>query len=281
MQKLLLVITLTVCLIGCKKESNKDQAYEKKANIAYGTDSKQVLDLYLPADGNTNGTKLMILIHGGAWADGDKADFDIYIAEMQHRLPDWAFANINYRLYTGTGQNKFPAQEEDVKAAVAFLINKSGDYKYSKNFILLGASAGGQLALLQGYKYANLAKPKAIISFFGPTDFTDLYNHPGMAIVPQLLTTIIGSTPTQNAALYESYSPIHFVNAQSAHTLLLQGGKDELVPVAQATRLIAKLNAAGVINEYIYYPTEGHSWTGPNLDDSFNKVETFIRQHVP
>ncbi len=46
-------------------------------------------------------------------------------------------------------------------------------------------------------------------------------------------------------------------------------------------RLIAKLNGAGVINEYIYYPTEGHAWTGPNLDDSFNKVEAFIRKHVP
>ncbi len=116
-------------------------------------------------DGNGGSTKLMILIHGGAWADGDKADFDIYITELKRRLPDYAFANINYRLYTSNGQNKFPAQEEDVKAAVTFLMNKSGDYKYSKNFILLGASAGGHLALLQGYKYANLVNPKAIISF--------------------------------------------------------------------------------------------------------------------
>lgn len=281
MQKLLLLLTLTICLVGCKKKSDETSEYGKKANIAYGTDAQQVLDLYLPANGNASSTKLMILIHGGAWADGDKADFNIYINELKRRLPDYAFANINYRLYTSTGQNKFPAQEEDVKAAVTFLLNKSEEYKYSKNFILLGASAGGQLALLQGYKYANIAKPKAIISFFGPTDFTDLYNHPGMPIVPALLATIIGATPTQNAALYDSYSPIHFVTAQSSHTLLLQGGKDELVPVAQATRLIAKLNEAGVINEYIHYPNEGHSWTGPNLDDSFNKVETFIRQHVP
>jgi acetyl esterase/lipase len=280
MQKALLLLTLTICLFACKKESDK-ATYEKKAALAYGTDPKQVMDLYLPSDANASTTKLMILIHGGAWADGDKTDFDIYITELQRRLPDYAFANINYRLYASTGQNKFPAQEEDVKAAVSFLMNKSGDLKFSKTFVLLGASAGGQLALLQGYKYAGIAKPKAIISFFGPTDFTHLYNNPGLPIVPSLLTTIIGATPAQNAALYESYSPIHFVTAQSAHTLLLQGGKDELVPVAQATRLIAKLNEAGVVNEYIYYPNEGHSWTGPNLDDSFNKVETFIRQHVP
>ncbi|WP_315821076.1 alpha/beta hydrolase [Paraflavitalea speifideaquila] len=84
------------------------------------------MDLYLPTNGNSSSTKLMILIHGGAWADGDKADFDEYITELQRRLPDYAFANINYRLYSSTGQNKFPAQEEDVKAAVGFLLNKSG-----------------------------------------------------------------------------------------------------------------------------------------------------------
>ncbi|AXY77810.1 alpha/beta hydrolase [Paraflavitalea soli] len=281
MQKLLFLLTLTIWLVGCKKKSDEGSGYDKKANIAYGTDAQQVLDLYLPGNANASSTKLMILIHGGAWADGDKADFDIYINELQRRLPDYAFANINYRLYTSTGQNKFPAQEEDVKAAVNFLLNKSADYKYSKDFILLGASAGGHLALLQGYKYANIAKPKAIISFFGPTDFTDLYHNPGMPIVPTLLATIIGATPSQNAALYDSYSPVHFVTPQSPHTLLLHGGKDELVPVRQAIQLTDKLNAAKVVYEYIYYPTEGHSWTGPNLDDSFNKVEAFIRKHVP
>ena len=98
--------------------------------------------------------------------------------------------------------------------------------------------------------------------------------------LPGLLAVVVGGTPVQNAALYESSSPISFVTSQSAHTLLLQGGKDNLVPAAQATRLIDKLNASGVYNEYVFYPDEGHNWTGPNLEDSFNKIEKFIRQHV-
>lgn len=279
MQRPLLLLTLIVCLVACKKEKDPSDPL-KKANIAYGTDPKQVLDLYLPANAHADSTKLLILIHGGSWTDGDKKDFDVYISEFQRRLPNYAFANINYRLYTN-GQNRFPAQEEDVKAAVGFLMSKSGEFKFSKQFLLLGASAGGQLALLQGYKYAGIAKPQAIISFFGPTDFTHLYNNPGIAMVPPLLATIIGATPAQNAAMYEVYSPIHFVTGESAPTLLLQGGKDELVPVAQATRLLAKLNEESVPHEYIFYPNEGHGWTGPNLDDSFNKAEAFIRKHLP
>lgn len=279
MQKLLLLLTLTIGLVACKKENEKTPAYEKKVNLAYGTDARQVMDLYLPAGG---ATKLIVLIHGGAWTNGDKADFDVYISELQRRLPEYALANINYRLYNTTnGQNKFPAQEEDVKAAVDFLKKQSGEFRSLQHFILLGASAGGHLALLQGYKHADIAKPKAIISFFGPSDFTYLYNNPGLSVVPPMLAALIGGTPDQQTALYKSYSPIHYVTAQSPPTLLLQGGKDELVPAAQSTRLVAKLNDAGVPNEYIFYPTEGHSWTGPNLDDSFNKVEAFIRKHAP
>ncbi len=274
-------MTFTVYFVACKKDKDPTPVYDKKADIAYGADAKQVMDLYLPADGNASSTKLMILIHGGAWADGDKADFDAYIDELKRRLPGYAFANINYRLFSLNGQNKFPAQEQDVKAAVTFLLNKSAEYKFSKTFVLLGASAGGHLALLQGYKYAQDAAPKAIVSFFGPTDLAHLYNNPPQASLPGLLAAVVGGTPAQNAALYEASSPIIFVTSQSAHTLLLQGGKDNLVPTAQATRLIDKLNAAGVYNEYIFYPDEGHSWTGPNLDDSFNKIEQFIRQHVP
>lgn len=281
MRKLLILLTVAIGFVACKKEKDQGPVYETITNVAYGADAKQVMDLYLPADGHAGATKLMVLIHGGAWADGDKADFNVYIDELKRRLPGYAFANINYRLFSLNGQHKFPAQEEDVRAAVNFLLSRSDEYKISKTFVLLGASAGGHLALLQGYKYRQEAAPAAIVSFFGPADLIHLYNNPPQAALPGLLAVIVGGTPAQNAALYEASSPIHFVSAESAHTLLLQGGKDNLVPPAQSTRLVDKLNDAGVYNEYVYYPEEGHSWTGANLEDSFNKIEKFIRQHVP
>jgi dipeptidyl aminopeptidase/acylaminoacyl peptidase len=60
----------------------------------------------------------------------------------------------------------------------------------------------------------------------------------------------------------------------------LQGGQDPLVPAAQATLLKARLDSAGVANQYVFYPNEGHGWVGANLNDSFDKIEAFIRQHV-
>ncbi len=149
-------------------------------NVSYGADIKHRMDVYLPADRHPDSTKLIVLIHGGGWNGGDKSEFDRYINELQKRLPDYAFANVNYRLFNfNTGSNRFPAQENDIKAAMDFLKTKSSEYKISDQIVLLGASAGAHLALLQGYKNSDPEKVKAIVSFFGPSDLTELYNHPG------------------------------------------------------------------------------------------------------
>jgi hypothetical protein len=44
--------------------------------------------------------------------------------------------------------------------------------------------------------------------------------------------------------------------------------------------LISRLQAAGVPNQYIFYPAQGHGWVGADLLDSFNKIEQFIDQHM-
>lgn len=268
-------------VIACKKESsdnnNPEQSY---TDVSYGSNALQKMDVYLPANRDTTSTKLMILIHGGAWIEGDKADFTANINAIKKLLPEYAFANINYRL-SSSGQNKFPAQEDDVKAAVLFLLSKRAEYKFSNKVVLLGASAGAHLALLQGYKHTDIITPKAIVSYFGPTDLAYLYNHPGNSLVPSLLKNIVGYTPTQNALIYTNSSPINFVTNKSAPTILLQGDADILVPVDQAYLLKNKLNTAGVTNQVIVYPGEQHGFTAATMDHSIDKIISFLKANVP
>jgi acetyl esterase/lipase len=197
---------------------------------------------------------------------------------MRKRLPDYAVFNINYRL--AVGSNLFPAQETDVKSAIQIIINNSADYMVSQKLVLLGVSAGAHLALLQGYKYASQIKPKAIVSFFAPTDLIDMYRHPLNPLIAVSVASVVGKTPAQDSLLYANSSPINFVSSTSSPTILLQGGQDPLVRVTQATSLKAKLDAAGVVNQYVFYPNEGHGWFGANLYDSFNKIEAFLKANV-
>ncbi len=274
--RILFICTSLFLFIACKKPVKTNDS-SIMMDVSYGTNALQKMDVYLPAGRTSANTKLMILVHGGGWTEGDKADFTPYIAMLQTRLPGYAFININYRL-AGNGQNVFPAQENDIQAAMAFIFNKKEEYQVSDKWVLLGASAGAHLAMLQAYKYSSPVIPKAIVSFFGPADLTAMYNsNPFIALA---LVKVLGTTPGLNAALYQQSSPLTFISPQSPPTLLLQGGADNLVPPGQAILVKDKLQSLGIPNQYVLYPTAGHGWTGPDLDDSFNKIAAFVSLHV-
>ncbi|MDQ6843590.1 MAG: alpha/beta hydrolase [Bacteroidota bacterium] len=281
---LLFFFTPVVVFFSCQKSidpGNQPQNINAKTvlNVSYGIDPLQNMDVYLPADRSVSSTKVLIMIHGGAWESGDKTDLSEYVDTMKIRLPGYAIFNINYRLSIN-GVNTFPAQENDTKAALQYIVDNAANYLISKKIVLLGVSAGGHLALLQGYKYNTPVVPKAIVSFFGPTDITAMYNDPADPLIPPELAIIVGKTPAQDPALYASSSPVNFVSSSSPPTILLHGGQDPLVKPSQAVTLQAKLQAAGVSNEYVFYPDEGHGWFGPHLTDSFNKIQAFLAANV-
>ena len=287
MRSAILLTALTVLFFSCSKNDIQPVApvtalaASTQLNVSYGTDPLQKMDVYLPAGRTVSTTKLMVMIHGGGWSQGDKADMTAFVDTIQKRFPAYAVVNVNYRLVTAAG-NFFPTQENDVKAAIEFLFNKRSDYAMSDKFVLLGASAGSHLSLLQAYKYNTPVKIKAVIDFFGPTDMTALHNDPASIYVPSssIAQLFNGATPTSNSAAYVQSSPVTFVNAQSPPTIILHGGLDPLVKPSQATALRDKLILNNVPNSYVFYPSEYHGWTGPNLTDSFDKIQAFINQHV-
>ena len=241
-----------IIVSSCQQGQNASA--EKKAlpaqthiNIAYGTDSLQKMDIYLPANRTTTTTKSLVLIHGGGWTSGSKSDFVGYIDSLKARLPEYAIFNINYRLVNGG--NLFPTQENDVKAAVDFIVDRADEYVINKDKIsLLGFSAGAHLALLQAYKHPS-PRINAVIDYFGPTDLVAMYQKPWHPLVPMALQMITGQSPETGRSIFEASSPAQFVNKQSPPTLILHGGKDVVVNVSQSKLLAEKLKQAGVAHE--------------------------------
>jgi acetyl esterase/lipase len=246
-------------------------------DVAYGSHPLQKMDIYLPAGRHAETTKVLVLIHGGAWSNGDKTDFNQYVSALQRRLPDYAIFNLNYRLVE-RGAHLFPSQENDIKAAIEFIYANRKEYKISDKFAYMGASAGAHLALLLAYKHVAPVEPKVVISFFGPTELKTLYHTSPVAGV--LLSQVTGTAPGIKDSIYRSSSPAEFVSRYSPPTLLLHGGRDPLVPPAQSELLRTKLKEAGVANDYVFYPLERHGWTGQSLSDSFDKVARFLNSHM-
>jgi acetyl esterase/lipase len=269
---------LTACQSNGSTVSTKNLPAQTFRDVAYGKDSLQHMDVYLPAGRTIDSTKSMILIHGGGWNSGNKSDFNSYIDSFRKRMPGYAIFNLNYRLVSGN--NLFPSQEEDIKAAVQFITGKATEYQVNKNkLVLVGASAGGHLALLQAYKY-NSPRIAAVIDFFGPTDLVTMYEKPWHPLVPVALQMITGTTPLANEKLYRESSPLNYVSSSSAPTLILHGTNDPVVNISQSKALESKLQKSGVVHELVVYQGQHHGWYGATLSNSFDRIERFLENNV-
>lgn len=282
----LLIVTISLLLSSCSKEDILP--VENAAtflNVSYGSDFLQKMDVYLPPNRSASTTKVIVLIHGGAWSAGDKSASDPFVDTLSRRLPSYAIFNINYRLANGVS-NLFPAQENDVKSAIEYIYAHRMDYKISDKIVLAGESAGGHLAMLHAYKYNTPVKVKAVISFFGPSDLVDMYNNPvnGNPLIPYGLIQVTGQTPSQNPAIYYSSSPVNFIsNSAGVPTILFHGSNDPLVAPSQSENVYQALLMNGFPSSYTLYPGKGHGddWDSATFNDAFSKITTFLNTHVP
>jgi acetyl esterase/lipase len=287
MKYLSVLLVISVFFFSCKDDETPPppppgpEAAQTLLNVAYGTDALQKMDVYLPAGRTVATTKSLIVIHGGGWALGDKADNNFLIDSMKRRVPTLAIFNINYRL-SSFPANPYPASSNDVTAAVNFILSKAAEYKISDKLAIIGLSAGGHLGLYETYKNNSAGKIKAVISAFGPTDLTDMWNNPaGTPATTRFgLSNYIGTTQTLNPAAYVNASPITHASTSSVPTQLFHGTADTLVSINQSVMLRNRLQTLGRTVEYFSYTGEGHGWIGANLIDTLNKIVAFLQQYL-
>ncbi|HEY0090843.1 MAG TPA: alpha/beta hydrolase [Flavobacterium sp.] len=278
MKKFSIPVLSMFLALGCNKtdENNTSTAVaaQQMFNVSYGADAEQIMDIYLPA-GRDASTKTIILVHGGGWTGGSKADFAYFIPTLKSDFPDHAIVNINYRLATLDSPG-YPKQIQDIEQVVAHL--KSADYNISDDYAFIGASAGAHLSMLYAYNFDTSNDVKAVCSIVGPTDFTD----PAYTDNPLFqngLTYLVGNETWQDSPeIFIEVSPITHVTAQSPPTIMFYGGLDPLIPASQSPRLKERLDDFGVYNEWYLYANGGHgNWDPLTMLDFTTKLTAFLR----
>ncbi len=289
MNKILLVFLTTLIFISCKKSDDglindvlNPNAEVTLTDVAYAsTNTQQNMDVYLPAGRSMLTTYTVIMIHGGSWSGGDKSDFNTDIPNLKPLLGNYAIFNLNYRLANGTTV-LLQQQLNDIDAAINFIYSNATKYSINTNKIaIMGASAGAHLTLLKCYKANTDGKIKAVVDLFGPTDMAWMYNsHPVASLTQPIIVNVMGGTPASSATAYTNGSPINFVTATVPPTIIFHGTADPVVPISESIKLQAKLQLAGVTNQYVTYTGESHGWTGANLTDTYTKAVAFIKNYV-
>lgn len=245
-------------------------------NQAYGTDPKQTLDVYLPAGRSIEETPLLIYIHGGAWIDGSKSEFLSFQSLMEKSFPGYAFVSIDYRLFNlNNGDNKFPIQENDVLKSIEYILSKTTGWNISNKIILAGASAGGHLALLHGYKHQDIGNIQAVIAFFPPTDLAPFYGF--NSITSALIAGLISGTPSEQPRIYSASSPVTFVDENSIPTVFFHGTTDNVVPVSQSEILKKELESFSVPFLYKSIPGQGHGFTEATYATLIQEASVYLK----
>ena len=251
------------------------EAYEE-LNISYGSDSDQVFDLYLPYNRSTS-TKTIILIHGGGWTSGDKADMNAFKEYIIGQMPMYAVVNMNYRL-ADQDNPPYPMQINDITSVVNYLKNRQDEYVISDDIGFIGASAGGHLSLLWSYAFDTESQTDMVCSIVGPTNFTDpAYLNNTNPVLQEILDAFGIEATTE---FLEEVSPYHRVTSSAPPTILFYGGQDPLIPTTQGTAMRDRLEELNVTHEFTLYPNEGHGWIGLNLLDTTIKLQTFVETHM-
>src|SRR6185312_4342458 len=239
------------------------------------------LDLY-PAQ-RPGPRPCVIIIHGGAWEGGDSRE----LPALDSRLArdGYVVAAINYHL---APRFKSPQQVADADSALAFLKARSTQLSIDTSaFVLLGRSAGAQIALQAAY---TLQDPdvRGVIDFYGPADLVWAWGHPANKLVldsRKILTDYLGGPYDVIPQQYDRASPIRAMTTLSVPTLMIHGEEDVLVQYEQSRRLNEKLADSNVPHYLIKLPWGTHGFDynihGPGGQLSTYAVERFLREVVP
>lgn len=263
-----------------------------QANLAYAaTSERTVLDLYLPP-GATGPVPVVIWVHGGAFRMGDKSDPQSLDALLG---AGFAVVAINYRL---TGTDIWPAQLEDVTAAVAYVHDNAANLGIDRNRVaLFGASAGGFLVATAGIALA--AGPAravaAVVDWYGPVQFTTMdadIEATGVARTtgrndaagsPE--SALIGMVVADNPDAANAVSPLAYIAATDAPLppfLIMHGALDTYIGAGQSERLRDALLAApshsGVSFELL--PEGGHGSGSFQQAGATDSVIAFLNAHL-
>ncbi len=245
-------------------------SYDVPYTTAGGTELR--LDIAQPAMGD-GPFPAVLVIHGGAWHEGGREENHRAIADFARH--GYVGVSPQYRFCP---KDVFPAQLDDMKAALKFLRANAGELKIDPARIgAMGFSAGGHLALMLGLAVPRGEGVAAVVDFHGPTDLAAKdFSEEARAFV----ACLIGAPAAEKPELAAKASPVTWVNAGDAPVLVFQGASDKLVPPTQAFALMAKLSAAGVSGRVEFLLGAEHGWKGEEWDRTWKETIEFFDAHL-
>ena len=238
-------------------------------------DGQQLTALVYKPKGSAAGAPVLMFIHGGGWISGSaKANGGVISRWFADK--GWFVVNVNYRLATKDDAtwNKAPA---DVACALIWTAQQARVAGADvKRLVVMGDSAGGNLAINLGWSAASnkatstcpslgdVPVPQAVVvanpvanpgytyahgrSWFGrdPRDFTKEY---------------LGGTPSEHPDRLAAISAQTYISEKAPATLIVQPTRDDFVPAQGNYEVADRARAGGVDVTVVRIPFTYHAFS--------------------
>ncbi|MWB97959.1 alpha/beta hydrolase fold domain-containing protein [Agromyces sp. MMS17-SY077] len=208
-------------------------------------------------------------MHGGGWQWGDRRGFGAPPEDGFARIAaaGFAVASVDYRL---SGEARFPAQLDDVSAAIDRLRADADVHSLDPDRIVLwGESAGGTISALLGLGAGIRERGVVgVVDWYGPHDLEALTRARGIFDDPESAEARwIGGAVSAMPEAARAASPVDHVHPDAPPFHLAAGDRDVPVPLAQSESFAEALRRAGVDVEFDVHPGAGHRWreAGPEV----------------
>lgn len=250
-------------------------------DVPYGDNAQQVYDIYLPEGRTAATTKVIVLIHGGGWTSGDKADMEPFVQFFLTNHPNHAIVNLNYVLAAIQGPPAFPNQYLDIELAINQVITQQEELQILPEFGFFGTSAGAHLAMMYDYTYDSDDLVKFVIDVVGPSDFTDPFyaDDPNFPIALALLVDESQFPPGTDYAV--ANSPALVATMSSSPTFLFYGDQDPIVPLSNGQSLTDSLSLLEIENTFtVYEGGHGDDWSDTAILDLGIKTSAAVNTYL-
>jgi acetyl esterase/lipase len=291
-RKVLVTVIAVFSVIICFGQNSGS----KWLNLNYANDDKEYhnLDIYLP-NSEKPAYKAVIVIYGSAWFGNNRKQSAFETMGKQLLESGFAVIAINHR---ASSDAVYPAQINDVKAAIRFVRANAGKYKIDASFIgITGYSSGGHLASLAGASnsvnqftvgkktvdiegkvgnYTSFSSSvNAVVDWFGPIDMAlmDECKRPKVGNSPE--AALINGNPADNLDMIALLNPITFIDEKDPQFLVIHGDADSVVPYCQSVLFAKALKEKGLLTEFISVPGGQHGPVTFN-ENTFKKMTDFF-----
>ncbi len=240
------------------------------------------LDVYQPRK-PPQAVPTVVYFHGGGWVRRDKDEATLRL--LPYLQEGWAVVNVDYRL---AATALAPAAVEDCRCALRWVAQHAAEYKFDTGkIVLVGASAGGHLALMAGMAPASAGldeecpggedvRVAAIVNWFGITDVADLLSGKNQRAYA---VAWLGNQ-NDRTRLARRVSPLTYVRAGLPPIISVHADKDPTVPYSQAVRLHRALARAGVPNQLVTIHGEKHGHYASEDDVvAYREIRAFLAKH--